>query len=38
MNLRWFSDNFCEFWLSFEGDLIIGDEGFRAFSCGEDEF
>jgi hypothetical protein len=31
MNLKWFGVNFCGIWLSFERDLIIGDEGFMAF-------
>jgi hypothetical protein len=28
MNLKWFEIKFYEFWLSFEGDLRIGNEGF----------
>jgi hypothetical protein len=36
MNLKWCKVKFCEFWLSFEGDLRIGDEGF-VLVRGEEE-
>jgi hypothetical protein len=38
MNLKWFRVKFCEFWLSFEGDLRIGNEGFGVGWCRRRSF